>query len=367
MSHQRGVPLNLSAASPGGSSPGGSSPGGSSPGGSSGTGSLFSSVQLAASVTDLVASLSQVGSALQIELTDLERSLAHGGIPSVSRLQQTAKGLAFLGLAGGRGTSASPGGSSPGGSSPGGSSPGGSSPGGSSPGGSSGLPAGLAALTTLSDGLLDAGREIQRDVTALRGELEKRGLATNAALERIQQLGFAMAIVDPQRIGRLGGIGVVGQAPGGSSPGGSSPGGSSPGGSSPGGSSPGGSSGAAFGLGRLIEATTQLSQIARVGGLVGQGQSPGGSSPGGSSPGGSSPGGSSPGGSSPGGSSGSFTTRFGEPSLVASRLFESLINVAGAFQGVGGRANLSELSVTSPREARRGKSMSPKTPPRGRE
>jgi hypothetical protein len=320
---------------------------------------------LAASVTDLIASISQLGGALQIELMELERSLARTGIrsnPSVSRLQQTARGLAFLGLTGGGGRSASPGGSSPGGSSPGGSSPGGSSPGGSSPGGSSGLPVGLAALTTLSEGLLGAARAIQRDVTALRGELEKRGLATNVALDRIQQLAIAIAIVDPQRIGRLGGVRVVGQAPGGSSPGGSSPGGSSPGGSSPGGSSPGGSSGAAFDLGRLIEATTQLSQIARAGGLVGQGQSPGGSSPGGSSPGGS-----SPGGSSPGGSSGSFTTRFGEQSFVASRLFESLINVGGAFQVLGGGASLSELNVTSPREARRGRSMAPKTPRRGRE
>jgi hypothetical protein len=367
MSQRSGVPPKRSAASPGGSSPGGSSPGGSSPGGSSPGGSRLGSVRLAASLADFVASISQLGSILQVELIDLERGLSRGGIrgnPSVQRLHETAKGLAFLGVGASRGSSASPGGSSPGGSSPGGSSPGGSSPGGSSPGGSSGGWLGLAALSDLSEGLLDAGRATQRDVSILRDDLARRGLTTNPVLDRIQQLAIAMAIVDPGRIGRLGrGVGVVGQSPGGSSPGGSSPGGSSPGGSSPGGSSPGGSSGAAFGLERLYGATTRLSELARGLGRFGdQGQSPGGSSPGGSSPGGSSPGGSSPGGSSIGG----FMGRFGGQSPVGLRLFESLINLASALHGVSGFGALGGLSVTSPREANRGRSMAPKSPPRGR-
>jgi hypothetical protein len=355
MSQPKGIRPKGSPASPGGSSPGGSSPGGSSPGGSSGSSGL-GSIRLAASLADLVASISQMGNILQIEIIGLERGLSRGGIrgnPSVKRLHEMARGLAFLGVGGRPGSSASPGGSSPGGSSPGG-----SSPGGSSPGGSSGSPGrlGLAALSDLSAGLLQVGRAIQRDIATLRPDLTKRGLTTNP-LDRIQQLAIAVTIIDPARIGRLGG--GVGQ-----SPGGSSPGGSSPGGSSPGGSSPGGSSGSTFGLDRLYGATARLSEVVR--GFGGFGQSPGGSSPGGSSPGGSSPGGSSPGGSSPGGSSlGGFRDRVTGQSPVGS-LFESMINLASAFQGVRGFGGPGGLGVTSPRDALRGGSMAPKSPPRGR-
>jgi hypothetical protein len=364
MSPQKGVSGKPSSASPGGSSPGGSSPGGSSPGGSSGS-SRLDSIRLAVSFADVVASISKLGSLLQVELIDLERGLGRGGIrgnPSVKRLQGIAQGLAFVGLGGRPGSSASPGGSSPGGSSPGGSSPGGSSPGGSSPGGSSRR--GLAALSELSTGLLDAGRAIERGVAALRPELTKRG-RTTSGLDRIEQLAIAFTIIDPARVGRLGQ--GVGQSPGGSSPGGSSPGGSSPGGSSPGGSSPGGSSpggSSRFGLDRLYGATARLSEVVR--GLGGFGQSPGGSSPGGSSPGGSSPGGSSPGGSSPGGSSlVGLTDRFrGQSPVVA--LFESMVGLASAVHGVRGLGGPGGLRVTSPREAFRGKAMAPKSPPRGR-
>src|SRR3954467_6157162 len=99
MSPQKGVSGKPSSASPGGSSPGGSSPGGSSPGGSSGSGRV-DSIRLAVSFADVVASVSKLGSLLQVEVIDLERGLGRGGIrgnPSVKRLQGIAQGLAFVG------------------------------------------------------------------------------------------------------------------------------------------------------------------------------------------------------------------------------------------------------------------------------